>query len=218
MSINPSNTGGLRKHIMKNSNVKTGNAVVEKTNKEKLNEQIAIQGEAIKEIAVKTVKVIVYPAHLVCQTAADLLNIGQAQAINKIDGTPVLQSMMEQTTWTQHQQAKVVGKAIELRQRVLKQREFNRQQDIDKLKQQLDKLEGVEHVVSKSSTPVVVPVSSELTPCPVSSIIPTSVVSVPTPPFEKKQGPLAKAIDKVEQRIVQNTEVPLMSPNAVFAQ
>jgi hypothetical protein len=137
----------------------------------------------VKSVAVDTVKIVVYPAHLVCQTAADLLNIGQAKAINLIDGTPILESMHEQSTWTQNQQAKVVGKAMEIRERMLKQRDYNRQQDIDKLKNKLNTLEGVE--------------------------------SVPTPPVPaapKKQGPLAKAIAKVEAQY----DVPLMTPIEAF--
>jgi hypothetical protein len=171
--------------IMKNSQSNPANVVVttETTTKQKA-----------QHAAVTAVKVIVYPAHLVCQTAADLLCIGQAQVINKIDGTPVFESMMDQQSWTQHQQAKVVAKGMEVKARIDARREANRQQHIDRLKRELDKQEGVQHVT-----------------------ITEPIVVVPAPPVNKKQGALAKAMDKVEQRIIQNTEVPLMSPNAVFA-
>ena len=180
---------------MKNSQSNPANVVAtETTTKQKA-----------QSAAVTAVKVIVYPAHLVCQTAADLLCIGQAQVINKIDGTPVFESMMAQQSWTQHKQAIVVAKGIALRERVEARREANRVQHIAKLQTELDKAQGVEHIASTEPASVVSAVSTE----------PASVV-VPAPPVEKKQGPLAKAMEKAEQRIVQNTEVPLMSPHAVF--
>lgn len=149
--------------------------------------------EKAQSVAVTAVKAIVYPAHLVCQTAADILCIGQAQIINKIDGTPVIQSVMEQQSWSQNQQAKVVGAGMKLIDKWERQREYNRQQDAARLKAKLDKLEGVEHVTKPEN------------------------VIVPAPPVEKKQGTLSKAIEKAEQRIEQAVEkLPLMTPAAAF--
>lgn len=151
--------------------------------------------EKAQSVAVTAVKAIVYPAHLVCQTAADILCIGQAQIINKIDGTPVFESVMEQQSWTQKQQAVVVGAGMKLKDKWDRQREANRQQDAARLKAKLDKLEGVEHIAKPEN------------------------VIVPAPPVEKKQGALSKAIEKAEQRVDQAIDkLPLMTPAAAFAE
>lgn len=143
--------------------------------------------EKAQSVAVTTVKAIVYPAHLVCQTAADILCIGQAQIINKIDGTPVIESVFECQSWTQEQQAKVVGKAMAIKDKWDRQREANRQQDAERLRAKLDKLEGVEHIVS-----------------PEPAIVPVPPVEAPFVPINQRK------------KATQNTEVPLMSPQAVF--
>lgn len=153
----------------------------------------------VKSVAVDTVKIIVYPAHLVCQTAADLLNIGQAKAINLIDGTEMFESMMNQTTWTQDQQAKVVNQYLKIEERINKQRDYNKQQDVDKFQKALDKAKGVEHMTNTEPTSVVSNTNTEPT-------------SVPAPPVDAPFVPINK------RKAVQNTEVPLMSPQAVFAQ
>ena len=176
----------------------------------------------VKSVAVDTVKVIVYPAHLVLQTSADLLNIGQAQAIKAIDGTPLYQSLHDQATWTQEQQAKVVTKFMAVKERIEKQREYNRQQDIARLQKALDKAQGVEHVsnnekITKHTEPVseVVTVPKEITPEPVAEVIktdvtetvhvkPTEQVVVPAPPATKAKSTKAKAATKAPT-------VPLMT-------
>jgi hypothetical protein len=154
--------------------------------------------------AITTVKAIVYPVHLVCQTTADLLSIGQAQVINKIDGTPVIQSVMECQSWTQEQQAKVVGKAMAIKDKYERQREANRQQDAARLRAKLDIIEGVEHITTTNASEF-----NKETEKPVS----TEPI-VPAPPVEdkpKRQSALSKAIAAVEAKAV-----PLMSPQAVF--
>lgn len=177
----------------------------------------------VKSVAVDTVKVIVYPAHLVLQTSADLLNIGQAQAIKAIDGTPLYQSLHDQATWTQEQQAKVVTKFMAVKERIEKQRESNRLQDIDRLQKALDKAQGVEHIsnnenITKHTEPVseVVTVPKEITPEPVAKVIktdvtetvaetkPTEQIVVPAPPVTKSKSTKAKAATKAP-------EVPLMT-------
>lgn len=165
----------------------------------------------VKSVAVDTVKVIVYPAHLVLQTGADLLNIGQAQAIKAIDGTPVLQSMFDQATWTQNKQAAVVNKYMQVKERIDKQRESNRQQDIDRLKASLDKLEGVEHVTIETNhiagvvngeiiTPVIddkYDAAGFLIKGDNGQVI-TPASTVPAPPKATRKNAMAKAIEKAE--------------------
>lgn len=172
---------------MKNSANNSENVVVatESTTKQKA-----------QNAAVTAVKIIVYPAHLVCQTAADLLCIGQAQAINKIDGTPVFKSMMDQQTWTQERQAYVVGKGMEIKDKWDRQREANRQQDAARLRAKLDKVEGVEHITN--TEPAIV------------STEPIAVNTVPSPPVEAPFIPINQR-KKAEQ-------VPTMSPQAAFAE
>ena len=161
----------------------------------------------VKSVAVDTVKVIVYPAHLVLQTSADLLNIGQAQAIKAIDGTPLYQSLHDQATWTQEQQAKVVTKFMAVKERIEKQRESNRQQDIDRLQKALDKAQGVEHlpepvVETKPTEPVVEVIKTDVTETV--QVKPTEQVVVPAPPVNKSKSTKAKAATKAP-------EVPLMT-------
>lgn len=157
----------------------------------------------VKSVAVDTVKFVVYPAHLVAQTTADLLCIGQAQAIKAIDGTPVLQSMFEQSSWTQNKQAAVVNKYMEVKERIEKQREANRQQDIDRLKKSLDKLEGVEHLTvipeDKYNTEGFLIKGNNgqlITP------------AVPSPPKATRKNAMAKAIEKVEAKATPLMTVP----------
>lgn len=167
----------------------------------------------VKAVAVDTVKVMVYPAHLVLQTGADLLNIGQAQAIKVIDGTPVLQSMFEQQTWTQNKQAAVVNKYMEVKERIEKQRDFNRQQDINRLKKSLDKLECVEHITENVSTPnyntiggEITKIITEMTHEEIEELKQTK--KVPAPP--KRENAVAKAIRKAE-----GNPIPLMTAPAI---
>lgn len=138
--------------------------------------------EKVQNAAVTAVKVVAYPAHLVCQTAADLLNIGQAKAINMIDGTPIYQSMMEQESWTRNQQAKVVDKYMQLQERIEKQREANRKQDIAKLEKALDKLQGVEHITKPEPSPIVEQVKADVAPA-------APVMTAPAPPAPTKEEP-----------------------------
>jgi len=105
-----------------------------------------ITKQQAQSAGVSTVKAIVYPLHLVAQTTADLLAIGQAQAIKAIDGTEVFESIMNCQSWTQEQQAKVVSKAMAIKEKMDRQRDANIKQDIEKFKAKLDKLEGVEHI------------------------------------------------------------------------
>lgn len=104
-----------------------------------------------QNVATTTVKVLTYPVHLVLQTTADLVSLAQGQAINVIDGTPVIKATMECQAWTQDQQAYVVGKIMTVKEKYDRQREANRQQDIERLNKALNKLEGVEQM----ETPVV---------------------------------------------------------------
>lgn len=185
---------------MKNSQSNPANVVVtsETTTKQKA-----------QSAAVTAVKVIVYPAHLVCQTAADLLNIGQAAIIQKIDGTPLIESVMAQRTWTQHKQAIVVEQGMKLMKRVDARLEQAKKQHAAKLQNQLDKLNGVktEPVVAKTEpTPVVDPVSAELTPDPVSADVPMPTVAVPAPPEPAVFVPINQ-----RKKTTKAVEVPLMS-------
>ena len=162
----------------------------------------------VKSVAVDTVKVIVYPAHLVLQTSADLLNIGQAQAIKAIDGTPLYQSLHDQATWTQEQQAKVVTKFMAVKERIEKQRESNRLQDIDRLQKALDKAQGVEHIsnnenITKHTEPVAKVIKTDVTET-VAETKPTEQIVVPAPPVTKSKSTKAKAATKAP-------EVPLMT-------
>lgn len=150
----------------------------------------------VKSVAVDTVKVIVYPAHLVAQTTADILNIGQAQAIKAIDGTPLFESLHAQATWTQNKQAAVVSKYMQVKERIERQRESNRQQDVDRLKKALDKAEGVEHITTEP-TIVVNEAKTE------------AKIIVPAPPV-KRENAMAKAIRKQEEK-----QTPLMTAAAV---
>lgn len=159
----------------------------------------------VKSVAVDTVKIIVYPAHLVCQTAADLLNIGQAKAINMIDDTPIFQSMHDQLTWTQNQQAYVVGKGMEIRERILAQRESNRQQDIAKHQARIDKLSGVEHM----DLPVANQMKKDLEKLADVVIAPT--VAVPAPPVEAPFVPINKRGAKAD-----DSALPTMTPVQAF--
>lgn len=159
----------------------------------------------VKSVAVDTVKIIVYPAHLVCQTAADLLNIGQAKAINMIDDTPIFQSMHDQSTWTQNQQAYVVGKAMAVRERILAQRESNRQQDIAKYQARIDKLNGVEHM----DLPVANQMKNHLEKLADVVIAPT--VAVPAPPVEAPFVPINKRPKKAD-----TSALPTMTPVQAF--
>jgi len=155
----------------------------------------------VKSVAVDTVKIIVYPAHLVCQTAADLLNIGQAKAINLIDDTPVFQSMHDQATWTQNQQAYVVGKGMAIRERILAQRESNRQQDIAKHQARIDKLNGVEHI--DTTEPIVVSTEPKA--------VTTEPIVVPAPPIEAPFVPINKRPKKAD-----TSALPTMTPVQAF--
>lgn len=150
----------------------------------------------VKSVAVDTVKVIVYPAHLIAQTTADLLNIGQAQAIKAIDGTPLYQSLMDQATWTQTKQAAVVNKYMAVKERIEKQRESNRQQDIDRLKKSLDKLEGVEHLTTEPAS--VVDNAEVITP--VVDMTEQATPKVPAPPKSTRKNSVAKAIEAAETK------------------
>jgi hypothetical protein len=160
---------------------------------------VATIKKQVQNGAVVAVQCATYPAVLVLQTAADLINIGQAGLINAIDGTPVIESMKECETWTQTQQAYVVNAGMKVREKFLRQREANRKHDIEKTKALLDKLEGVEQVqpkiVAKSTTePKVVTTEPIATtteaPAIVQPIVPTApvtptqpeAVSVPVPP------------------------------------
>jgi hypothetical protein len=167
-----------------------------------------INKQSVQSAAVTAVKVIVYPAHLVAQTTADLLNIGQAKAINLIDGTEIYESMMNQQSWTQQQQATVVEKAMTIREKMQEQRLFNRQQDIDKLKSKLDKLEGVEHIDSTEPT-------ATNTEAPA---VTTEPIAVPTPPNmviePPKEDTTGEAVPfvPINQRKPKAKDVPLMTP------
>lgn len=159
----------------------------------------------VKSVAVDTVKVIVYPAHLVLQTGADLLNIGQAQAIKVIDGTPVMQSMFDQQTWTQNKQASVVNKYLQVKERIEKQRESNRQQDIDRLKKSLDKLEGVEHLTTEPASvvddaEVITPVVEVPTVDQIVNMIEQATPKVPAPPKSTRKNSVGKAIEAAETK------------------
>lgn len=136
------------------------------------NNNSATMKSQVQSGAVTVVKAITYPAHLVLQTAADLVSLGQGQAIKLIDGTPVIESAMACQSWTQHQQMKVVEKAMEVKAKYERQREANRQQDIDRLNKQLNKLEGVEEVATPTVNTEAVKATTE----------PTSVIAPPAPP------------------------------------
>jgi hypothetical protein len=134
----------------------------------------------VKSAAVSAVKVITYPAHLVAQTTADLINIGQAKAINAIDGTPLLEAMHDQVAWTQNKQYAVVAKGMELKDKWERQRHFNREQDIAKAKAKLDALEGVQHSEGVENEEVLEPKQNLVVDAICNTI--EAITNVPAPP------------------------------------
>lgn len=136
-------------------------------------------GTSVKSVAIDVVKTIVYPAHLACQTAADLLNIAQANIIKAIDGTELNESMMAQETWSRNQQAKVVEKYLEVQERIEKRKEAARQAHIEKLHKAIDIAEGVEDVTTE--------------PIAKAPAVPSPPVDAPFVPINKRE-PKAKDV------------------------
>lgn len=133
------------------------------------NKSVKVQAQSM---AVATVKAVVCVPHIILQSSADLLSIGEAKVINLIDGTPIIVSVMHRQSYTQEKMAKTIQYAIDQKAKVQAKLDSYRQQDIDKLKTKLDKLEGVEHI----ATPEV-------------AIVPPTV---PAPPVEAPFIPINK--------------------------
>lgn len=121
--------------------------------------------------SVATIKALVCVPHIALVTAADLLSFGEAKLINVIDGTPVTDTMNDRTSYTAQKMAMVAMKAIEINQKIEDRRNDRKEKDIAKLKEALDKLEGVEHIETKAE-----PVVEQPKP-----IVPTP----PTPPVQQ---------------------------------
>lgn len=156
--------------------------------KNSANNSVKVQAQSM---AVATVKGLVCIPHIILQTSADLLSLGEAHAVNLIDGTPVIATVMARQSYTQEKMAKAVGFALQQQEKLQAKLDRYRQQDIDKAKAnveklnaKIDKLEGVEHITEVSPIKNVVPVSDILTPGPISAVIPE--VTVPAPPVAKK--------------------------------
>jgi hypothetical protein len=99
----------------------------------------------LKSGTVTVIKTIVAPVHVTLQASADLLALGEAKLINKIDGTPVFESVMQRTAFTQNKIESVVAKAMEIKERREAKKEQDRQKHVDSLKAKLDVAEGVTH-------------------------------------------------------------------------
>ncbi len=107
------------------------------------NNSVKVQAQSM---AVATIKAVVCVPHIILQSSADLLAIGEAKAINLIDGTPVLEAMMHRQSYTAQKMANTVQYAMDQKDKVQAKLDSYRKQDINKLKTKLDKLEGVEHI------------------------------------------------------------------------
>lgn len=132
--------------------------------------------DTVKSGAVTTIKTIVAPLHITLQASADLLALGEAKAINAIDGTPVVQTVMERTAFTQNKIQLAVSKAMEIKERNDAKKAERKQKHIDALHAKLDKLEGVEHIQENIVAPEPAPAVTEQ---------------------PKKQSALSKKIDEV---------------------
>jgi hypothetical protein len=113
--------------IMKNS--KSNTEVAPTTNKAKA-----------QSVAVSAVKAITYPIVIACDLTSTVVNFTQAKAIQAIDGTPAEKSMENCINYSQNVKMKIMLKAHALTEKIEKQRESNRQQDIDKLEKAAAKL------------------------------------------------------------------------------
>lgn len=140
-----------------------------------------------QSMAVSTVKAVVCIPHIILQSSADLLSIGEAKVINLIDGTPIIVSVMHRQSYTQEKMANTIKYAMDQKAKVQAKLDSYRQQDIDKLKTKLDKLEGVEHIA-----PTMTPEEAFILNKPKVTLTPK--VEVPAPPVFipiNKRGPKA---------------------------
>lgn len=126
---------------MKNSQSNT--AVATTTNKAKA-----------QSVAVSAVKAIAYPIVVACDLTSTAVNYAQAKAIHAIDGTSVDQSIDDCISYSNNIKMQIMLKHEALMEKLKKQREANRQQDIAKHKTSLDKLEGVEQMPETEFIPI----------------------------------------------------------------
>lgn len=142
-----------------------------------------------QNVAITTVKVITYPVNLALKTAADLVNITQATAIKAIDGTPLLESMQACDTWTATQQAKVITKGMQARQKLLDMKQANREREIKAIEKTLAELKNAPVVKAtlpepKTEKEVFIPINKRkanltVVPDAVSASVPAAVPPAP---------------------------------------
>jgi uncharacterized protein (DUF2342 family) len=147
----------------------------------------------VQSMSVATVKAVFCVPHIIAQSTADLLNVTEAAIINKIDGTPVIESMMHRESYTREKMAKAVNYAIEQKAKLQAKLDSRKQQDINKLKTALDKLEGVEHITTTNA-----PKFNKETEKPVDTI----TIPAPFVPINKRKK--------------EANPLPLMTPQAAF--
>lgn len=99
-----------------------------------------------QSMTVATIKAVVCVPHIILQSSADLLMIGEAKLINLVDGTEMIVSIAHRSSYTQEKMEKAANFVLEQQAKVQAKLDSRRQQDIAKAKAHLDKLEGVEHV------------------------------------------------------------------------
>jgi len=153
------------------------------------NNSVKVQAQSM---AVATVKAVVCIPHIILQTSADLLSLTEANVINMIDGTPIIETVMARQSYTQEKMAKAVGFALQQKDKVQAKLDRYRQQDIDKAKAnvekltaKIDKLEGVEHIAA----PTVVTPTVEVPPVAKKVILTPKETVVPAPPVVKEEVP-----------------------------
>lgn len=136
-----------------------------------------------QSMTVATIKAVVCVPHIILQSSADLLSIAEAKAINLVDGTPMIASVMHRDSYTRDKMAKAIEYANNQKDKVQAKLDSYRQQDINKLKTKLDKLEGVEHISNTEVATVPPTVQPEPT-------VPAPPVFIPI----NKRGPKATPV------------------------
>jgi hypothetical protein len=114
----------------------------------------SINKAQVQSFAVSTIKAVVCVPHLLLQSSANILMIGEAKAINLVDGTEMIVSINHRSSYTQEKMEKVANFVLEQEAKVKAKLESRRQQDIYKAKKHLDQLEGVEHQEEETFIPI----------------------------------------------------------------
>lgn len=162
-----------------------------------------------QSMTVATIKAVVCVPHIILQSSADLLMIGEAKLINVVDGTPMLESIVHRTTYTQEKMAIAANKVLDIQAKLQAKLDSRKQQDINKLKTALDKLEGVEHVAptpdpKNGIADLAKKVGEEIAKGKAEPTVPTPVVEAPFVPINKRPT-------KSEAK-----PLPLMTPKEAF--